>query len=101
MSEKREQVDVSAHIARIDRELAEYHRARDLDRAENIGIDDDLRARRRALAGRELALREAEIESRIKELWWTPPRMITFCSAVGVLISLLGMGVAVLTHMLH
>ena len=43
--------------------------------------DDDIRARRRALAERELAFREAEIESRIKELWWTPPRMIAFAMA--------------------
>jgi hypothetical protein len=33
--------------------------------------DDDIRARRLALAERELALREAEIESRMEELWWT------------------------------
>jgi hypothetical protein len=55
--------------------------------------DDDIRARRRALAERELAFREAEIESRIKELWWTPPRMIalpwplasqSFCSEWGL-----------------
>jgi len=58
--------------------------------------NDDIRARRRALAERELALREAEIESRIKELWWTPPRMIAFAMAAGILIVLLGMGVGAL-----
>jgi hypothetical protein len=63
--------------------------------------DDDLRARRRALAERELVLREAEIETRIKELWWTPPRMIAFGLAAGILIVLLGMGVGVLLHMLR
>ena len=46
--------------------------------------DDHIRARRRSLAERELALREAEIESRLKELWWTPPRMIAFALAAGI-----------------
>jgi hypothetical protein len=55
--------------------------------------DDDIRARRRALAERELALREAEIDSRLKELWWTPPRMIAFALAAGIIIVLLGMSV--------
>jgi hypothetical protein len=54
--------------------------------------DEDIRARRRALAERELALREAEVESRLKELWWTPPRMIVFALAAGILIVLIGMG---------
>ena len=55
--------------------------------------DEDIRARRRTLAERELALREAEIDSRLKELWWTPPRMIAFALAAGIIIGLLGMGV--------
>jgi hypothetical protein len=64
--------------------------------------DDHIRARRRSLAERELALREAEIESRLKELWWTPPRMIAFALAAGIIIVLLGMGVgAFLVKMLH
>ena len=64
--------------------------------------DEDIRARRRALAERELALREAEIDSRLKELWWTPPRMIAFALAAGIIIVLLGMGVgAFLVKMLH
>jgi len=64
--------------------------------------DEDIRARRRTLAERELALREAEIESRLKELWWTPPRMIAFALAAGIIIVLLGMGVgAFLVKMLH
>jgi hypothetical protein len=64
--------------------------------------DEDIRARRRALAKRELALREAEIESRLKELWWTPPRMIAFALAAGIIIVLLGVGVgAFLVKMLH
>ena len=46
--------------------------------------DEDIRARRRTLAERELALREAEIESRLKELWWTPPRMIAFAMDAGI-----------------
>jgi hypothetical protein len=58
----------------------------------------DTSATRRRLAERELALREAEIESRMKELWWTPPRMIAFAMAAGVLIVLFGMGVGVLLH---
>jgi len=58
--------------------------------------DDDIRARRRALAERELALREAEIESRIKELWWTPLRIIAFGMAAGILSVLLGMGAGAL-----
>ena len=63
-----------------------------------IDDDKDIRARRRTLAERELALREAEIESRMKDLWWTPPRMIAFAMAAGVLIVLFGMGVGVLLH---
>jgi hypothetical protein len=63
-----------------------------------IDDDKDIRARRRVLAERELALREAEIESRMKELWWTPSRMIAFAMAAGVLIVLFGMGVGVLLH---
>jgi hypothetical protein len=35
--------------------------------------DDGIRGRRRALAERELAFREAKIESRIKELWGPRP----------------------------
>ena len=63
-----------------------------------IDDDEDIRARRRALAERELALREAEIESRMKELWWTPPRAIAFCLAT----VLLGMGFgAFLVKILH
>ena len=54
--------------------------------------DDDIRARRRALAERELTFREAEIESRIQELWWTPPRILAFAMAAGIIIVLLGMG---------
>jgi hypothetical protein len=57
-----------------------------------LANDDDIRARRRALAERELALREAEIESRMRELWWTPPRVIAFAMAAGMTIVLLGMG---------
>jgi hypothetical protein len=64
--------------------------------------DDHIRARRRALAERELALREAEIDSRLKELWWTPPRMIAFALAAGIIIVLLGMSVgAFFFKMLH
>jgi hypothetical protein len=58
--------------------------------------DDDIRARRRAWAERELALHEAEIEIRIKELWWTPPRIIGFGLAAGILIVLLGMAFGLL-----
>jgi hypothetical protein len=57
-----------------------------------LANDDDIRARRRALAERELALREAEIESRLRELWWTPPRVIAYAIAAGMTIVLLGMG---------
>jgi hypothetical protein len=43
-----------------------------------------------------------KIESRLKELWWTPPRMIAFALAAGIIIVLLGMGVgAFLVKMLH
>jgi hypothetical protein len=54
---------------------------------------DDIRARARALAEREFAFREAEIKSRIKELWWTPPRIIAFALAADTIIVLLEMGV--------
>lgn len=63
---------------------------------QQLDDDDDIRARRRALAERELALREAEIETRIKELWWTPPRIIGFGLAAGILIFLLGMAFGLL-----
>jgi uncharacterized protein (DUF2062 family) len=63
-----------------------------------INDDKDICVRRRALVGRGLALREAEIEGRMKELWLTPPRMIAFAMAAGVLIGLFGMGVGVLLH---
>jgi len=53
-------------------------------------LDDDVIARRHALAERELAL--AEIESRLRELWWTPLRMIASALTAGILIVLLGMG---------
>lgn len=67
-----------------------------------LANDDDIRARRRALAERELALREAEIESRMRELWWTPPRVIAFATAAGMTIVLLGMGFgALLVKMLR
>lgn len=37
---------------------------------------EEMRTRRKALAERELALKEAEVESRIRDLWWSTPRIM-------------------------
>ena len=40
-----------------------------------------------------ITFREAELDSRMKELWWTPPRVVAFAITAGIIIVPLGMAV--------
>jgi hypothetical protein len=89
-------LDIAAELARLDRERQGFSRMT----IDHPYDDDAMRARRRALAERELALKEAEIEARIRDAWWTTSRIFAATAAIGSAIVLAGMALGFLLTLL-